>query len=74
MKAVIFDASTLDNRLCRVDPEGDLIDYISETYGGAPSAVMIQIDKLKYCDPGKIRSRINHSITISDEEHQKRIA
>ena len=68
MSTVIFDASALDNRLCRVDPEGDLIDYISETYGGAPSAVMIQIDRLRSCDPGTIRNRISHSIAVSDEE------
>lgn len=68
MSTVIFDASALDNRLCRVDPEGDLIDYISEAYGGAPSAVMIQIDRLRSCDPGTIRNRISHSIAVSDEE------
>jgi hypothetical protein len=71
MSTVIFDASALDQRLCRVDPEGDLIDYISASYDGEPYAVMIQVDKLQHCDPGKIRNRIIHSITVSDEELAK---
>jgi predicted nucleic acid-binding protein len=68
MKAVIFDASALDNHLCRVDPEGDIIEYISASYDGEPCAVMIQIDKLQHCEPRKIRNRIKNGIFISDEE------
>ena len=68
MSAVIFDASSLDDRLCRVDPEGDLIDYIGASYDGEPSGVMIQIDRLKGCHPRKIRDRISQDIAVSDEE------
>ena len=68
MSAVIFDASSLDDRLCCVDTGGDLIDYISDSYDGEPSGVMRQINKLKHCDPNKIKEKITQDITVSNEE------
>ncbi len=68
MSTVIFDTSALDNRLCRVDPSGDLIDLISASYAGESAAIIAQVNRLMQCNPDIVKGRIGREITVTDEE------
>lgn len=68
MSTIIFDTSTLDDRLCRVDPGGDLIDLISASYVGESAAIIEQVIRLRQCDPNVVQRKISRPITVTDEE------
>ncbi len=68
MSTVIFDVSAMEQRLCRVDPDGDIVGYIGDCYGGTPAGVLQQINKLRNCDAEKFRELFPVSIELPDEE------
>ncbi len=68
MSVVIFDACSLDGRLCRVDPGCDLIDYISITFDGESCGIIEQLEKLKQCVSERVVDHIIQHISISDED------
>ncbi len=68
MSTVIFDVSALEQRLCKVDPDGDIVAYIGDCYGGTPSGVPQQINDMRHCDAEKFRGLFPVSVELSDEE------